>query len=73
MFVRVRDPETKHEFDIDERSRLLTEGLVERVKPVRFPPAFLARRAKHHLSLTAPASAVTEAEPSGEASPTEKE
>ena len=69
MFVRVRDPQTRHEFDVPESSHLLRKGLVERVKPKQYPPALYQRRPKHHLNLagrpvtqeTPPASADGEA------------
>lgn len=51
MFVRVKDPQTRHEFDVDELSYLLRKGLVERVKPKQYPPALYQRSAKHHTVL----------------------
>lgn len=52
MFVRVRDPQTRHEFDLPEGHRLLRLGLVVRVKPRRYPPSSRARRPKHHVNLS---------------------
>lgn len=45
MFVRVRDPETGHEFDVLEGGRLLRLGLVAPVKGVE--PAAHQRAPKH--------------------------
>lgn len=50
VFVRVRDKDTRHEFDIPESSPLLTRGLVERVKPRLYPPHHRPRAPKHHLN-----------------------
>lgn len=51
MFIRVRDPETRHEFDLPEGHRLIRLGLVDPVKGKAYPPSPRPRRAKHHLSL----------------------
>ena len=66
MFIRVRDKETRHEFDLPEGHAWLEKGVVEQVKPKQYPPAHVARRPKYHLNLAAGA-AVNHAEPSGEA------
>jgi len=54
-WVRVRDRQTRHEFDVHEDSILLRRGAVELVKPKQYPPARLRRPTKHHLNLAAPA------------------
>lgn len=72
MFVRVRDKETRHEFDLPEGHAWITRGLVEQVKPKQYPPAHVMRRPKHHLNLAAD-RAVIHAEPSGEAATETKE
>lgn len=51
MFVRVRDKETRHEFDLLEGHPWLAKGLVEVVKPKLYPPSRLPRPAKHHMNL----------------------
>lgn len=53
MFVRVKDPATGHEFDVDERSPLLSDELVRRVKGDRYPPSERPRAPKHHIDLPA--------------------
>jgi hypothetical protein len=67
LFIRVKDRETGHEFDMPETHPHITKGLVERVKPKLYPPSPLARRPKHHLDLAA--DAVTP-EPAGEGTST---
>lgn len=75
MFVRVRDPQTRHEFDVPESSHLLRKGLVERVKPKQYPPALYQRRAKHYIDLAGrPATQETPPAPAeGEATQTDQE
>ena len=51
MFVRVRDKETRHEFDLVEGHSWLVRGLVERVKPEFYPPSRLPRPAKPYKNL----------------------
>lgn len=51
-WIRVRDPHTKHQFDVQEDSILLRRGAVEPVK--RPGPARIPRPTKHHLDLAAP-------------------
>lgn len=65
LYVRVRDPQTGHEFDRREDDPALVSGRFVRVKPDRYPPAPYPRKAKHHIKLagrtasreTAPTSA----------------
>lgn len=72
MWIRVKDPDTKHEFDVPETSRLLTKGLVTPVKGSRYPAAEYPRPPKYHLSLAARRAAEKPA-PAGEGTTTEKE
>lgn len=51
VFVRVKDPDTGHEFDVREGSLLLRKGLVERVKSDRYPPSPVTRTPKHFTDL----------------------
>ena len=53
LFVRVKDPETGHEFDVREDSILLRRELVKRVKSKRYPPSPIRRAPKHHIDLAA--------------------
>lgn len=49
-FIRVRDPETKHEFDVlDTDTRITAEQLVP-VKSKQYPPAKRPRPAKHFVA-----------------------
>ncbi len=48
MYVRVRDPQTGHHFDVTERSRLLRLGLV--VPVIRYGPSPVPRPPKHRLA-----------------------
>lgn len=50
-FIRVRDKETRHEFDVPEHSRLLRLGLVEPVKKKGYPPSPITRPARHFVRL----------------------
>ena len=52
MFVRVKDPDTGHEFDLPEGHRLIRLDLVRPVKSKRYPPSARPRAAKHHLNFT---------------------
>lgn len=51
IFVRVKDPETGHEFDVLEGSILLRRELVTPVKAKRYPPSPIRRAPKHHIDL----------------------
>lgn len=72
-YVRVKDPETKHEFDISEGHRLLRLGLVTRIKSDRYPPWHTQRRPKHHLNLAGQSATRTKPKPSGEGQATTEE
>lgn len=50
QFIRVRDPETRHEFDVPETDKRLTSGLYERVKSAKYPPVSRPRPAKHFVA-----------------------
>lgn len=53
-FVRVRDVELKHEFDVPEQHPFIARGLFVPVKSDRYPPSHVARPMKAHIK---PASA----------------
>lgn len=46
-FIRVRDKDTRHQFDLPEGHRLITNGTVEVLE--RFEPARSPRPPKHHV------------------------
>lgn len=71
VFVRVRDPQTRHEFDVDESSHLLRKGLVERVKPKQYPPARFQRRPKYYRDLAGRPATQETPPPSGEGEATQ--
>ncbi|MDF2915991.1 MAG: hypothetical protein K0S70_208 [Microbacterium sp.] len=64
MWVRVRDRDTRHEYDLREDDPRIGVG-VDRVSKKAYPPAHLPRRPKHYLSLAALPGAVTEAPQTG--------
>jgi hypothetical protein len=71
MFVRVRDRDTKHEYDLPENDRRIGVS-VDLVKAKRYPPSPVQRRPKHHLRLAGqPVSRLPV--PPGEGVATEKE
>lgn len=57
-FVRVKDPTTKHEFDVPESDWRLKAGIFTRIKEDRYPPAHSPRRAKHYIPRKTTAAAV---------------
>lgn len=71
MYVRVKEPDTGHEFDVLEGSLLLRRGLVRRVKEKAYPPVRYPRRPKHRLKL-APARARNVAASAGDETTTEE-
>lgn len=73
LFVRVKDLSTRHEFDVREDSALLRKGLVERVKPVRYPPSPVPRPPKHHIRLAGQSAARSRPSPDGAGEATDKE
>lgn len=50
MYIRVKDPSTKHEFDLPEEHPWITSGEVTPVKSDRFPPSAQERPAKFYLN-----------------------
>lgn len=50
MFVRVKDRDTKHEFDVPEGDKRIGVAF-DLVKSSRFPPSRTQRRPKHHVKL----------------------
>ena len=48
-YVRVKDQETKHEFDVLETDWRIGAGLLEPVKSDRYPVAAVPRPTKHYL------------------------
>lgn len=51
LWVRVKDPVTKHEFDRLENDPAVISGRFERVKSQAYPPAEQPRRPKHFKKL----------------------
>ena len=49
QFIRVKDPETGHEFDVPETDWRIGEGIFVPIKSDRYPPIDRARRPKHQL------------------------
>lgn len=54
VYIRVRDVELKHEFDVPEGHPFIGRGLFVPVKSDRYPPSHVARPMKAHIK---PASA----------------
>lgn len=50
QFRRVRDLETRHEFDVPETDQRIEAGLLEPVKSKQYPPSARARPAKHFVA-----------------------
>lgn len=55
-YVRVRDAELKHEFDVPEQHPFIERGLFVPVKSDRYPPSHVARPMKAYIK-PAPARA----------------
>lgn len=72
-YVRVKDPDTGHEFDVPEGSALLTKGRVTPVKSDRYPPAAQTRRPKHRLNLAGRSTTRSAPKPPGTGESTPKE
>ena len=70
LYLRVKDPTTKHEWDEPEGSPLIVSGRVEVVKPDRYPPSTVIRPTKHFLGRKPRRE---EPAPAGEGTPTEEE
>lgn len=48
MFVRVKDRDTRHEFDVPEEDPRIGVSLLK-VKPSRYPPTDRPRRPKYYI------------------------
>lgn len=64
MWVRVRDRDTRHEYDLREDDPRIGVA-VDLVSKKAYPPAHQARQPKYHLDLAARNGAVTEAPQTG--------
>ncbi len=61
-FIRVKDPDTGHEFDLPEQHPWITSGEVKPLNSDRWPPSEAARPPKHHVkpaSIRAPKPAAS--------------
>lgn len=70
-FIRVRDPLTRHEFDVYEDHPWVTSGAVQHVKPKLYPPSARPRAPKHHIFPGRPVA--DQPKSSGEGVATQKE
>lgn len=61
MFVRVRDKETRHEFDVPEGDWRIAADIFVPIKSDRFPPVDRVRSPKHFT----PTKSVKEVKPNG--------
>jgi hypothetical protein len=52
IYVRVRDPQTRHEYDMPSTHPHITRGLVIPLDSRRWPPVAVPRPPKHHVELT---------------------
>ncbi|NKG22207.1 hypothetical protein [Paeniglutamicibacter terrestris] len=50
LFIRVRDPKTRHEFDVPETSKRLASGFYVAIKSDKYPPAIKPRKPKHFVA-----------------------
>ena len=73
LWVRVKDPLTKHEFDRLETDPAVVSGRFERVKRKGYPPAEQPRPPKHHLNLAGLSASRVPASASESTEATEKE
>lgn len=73
MYVRVRDPQTGHEFDMPDNHPHIAKGLVQIVKAKQYPPAAVMRRPKHHVKLARRSAREPVAPPEVTAEVTDKE
>lgn len=48
-FIRVRDVELKHEFDVPEQHPFIERGLFVPLDSKRYPPSHVARPMKAHI------------------------
>ena len=66
-FVRVKDPQTGHEFDLPETDPRIASGAVKRVTKAHYPTSTVIRRPKHYVGAkTVPASTPTAADGAAE-------
>lgn len=49
MFIRVKDKDSGHEFDVPEQDWRVAEGILVPVKSDRFPPVDRPRLAKYNI------------------------
>lgn len=49
MFIRVKDKDTGHEFDVPEEDKRIKVGSLVHVKPVRYPATDRPRQPKHNI------------------------
>lgn len=49
-FVRVKDKDTKHEFDVSEHDPRINEGSLELIKSKEYPPVEKVRRTKYFVA-----------------------
>lgn len=74
MYVRVKDLDTKHQFDLPEGHPAIASGAVQLLDSPRWPASDLLRAPKHHVKLagrSASRETATDSPVAGEA--TEKE
>lgn len=62
MWVRVRDRDTRHEYDLREDDPRIGVS-VDLVSKKAYPPAHQARRPKYHIDLSSRSGAKANAEP----------
>lgn len=70
LYVRVRDPKSKQEWDEPQGSPLIRKGLVEVIKGNRYPPSRSIRPTKRPPVALA-ARGGSKPKPAGEGAPTE--
>lgn len=70
VYVRVKDPESKQEWDEPEGSPLIASGAVQVIKSDRYPPSTAIRPTKRFL---APKARGSKPKPAGEGTPTENQ
>lgn len=73
MYVRVRDKDTKHEFDLPEGHVWITEGSVELVSKKAYPPSEVVRPPRHFVRLRSSEPETVSLTESGGASSISKE
>lgn len=49
MFIRVKDKDSGHEFDVPEQDWRVAEGILAPVKSDRYPPVDRPRLPKHNI------------------------